>query len=167
MSVEPTGSWRLTPLPVPITGAVPAAAPVAPAAEPALPTESLPPDSIDHDDEFETTVRPYARVGGRTRVPAGLGLSVEALVRNPGPAPTPSEPGLSPEQRRILSMTATSYQSVAELSAHLRLPIGVIRVVLADLLAAGRVQVYGRHSPDRPRVGLDILEGVLDGISTL
>ena len=140
---DPAGSWRLSPMPA----AVPVTAP-------------------DPTDDVEATVRPYARVGGRTHVPVGLALSIEALVRGLAGAQAPDPATLTPEQRRILDLTATTYQSVAEVGAHLRLPIGVVRVVLADLLAAGLIQVYGRSTHDRHGVGLDTLEGVLDGIST-
>ncbi|MGF1645632.1 MAG: DUF742 domain-containing protein [Kineosporiaceae bacterium] len=127
------------------------------------------PAAPDHDDDAdpwdaESPVRPYALVGGRTRVPDELGLSVGALVRGlvaPGP-------GLSPEERRILDLTRHDHRSVADLSARLCLPLGVIRVVVADLAGRGSVRVGARSlGVAVPPVPRSVLESVLDGIDTL
>ena len=58
--------------------------------------------------------------------------------------------------------------SVAEVSARLHLPVGVVRVLVADLAAAGHVQV---NLPLDPRAGgtaeRDLLERVLAGLEAL
>ncbi len=51
------------------------------------------------------------------------------------------------EQRRILELCADKFESVAEIGAHLRLPVGVVRVVVGDLLESGQVRVHGLTSP--------------------
>ena len=58
----------------------------------------------------------------------------------------------TPEQRRILALCSTQFESVAEVSAHLRLPVGVVRVVVGDLLESGQVRVHGltSSSPSPP-----------------
>lgn len=129
---------------------------------PALdPLRGSPPPAREAEDA-ESPVRPYALVGGRTRVPAELGLSVESLVHGlVGPSPD-----LTPEERRILDLTSGHYQSVAELSARMRLPLGVVRVVVADLADRGSVRVHGRHPLDTV-AHRRVLESVLDGIATL
>jgi Protein of unknown function (DUF742) len=126
-------------------------------------------------EEATSSVRPYAVTGGRT-APSAADLPLEALVQALGPAGR----GMTPEKRRILELTAAGYLSVAELSAHVRLPVPVVRVVLGDLLRAGAVRVHPPASllpasaPGRPPVDgwssaspLSVLESVLDGISTL
>jgi DNA-directed RNA polymerase specialized sigma24 family protein len=119
-------------------------------------------DDIVEDDAY--TVRPYAVSGGRTR-PSSDRMPVEALVQ------ALSEPsvGLTPERRQILELTATQYLSVAELSAHLRLPVGVVRVLLSDLSDEQRVRVHGLTptSDFNPAASLSVLESVLNGISSL
>jgi Protein of unknown function (DUF742) len=114
--------------------------------------------------DAESPVRPYALVGGRTRVPDELGLSVGALIRGlvaPGP-------GLSREERRILDLTRHDHRSVADLSARLRLPLGVVRVVVADLAGRGSVRVGARSRGGAvPPIPRSVLESVLDGIATL
>ena len=108
-------------------------------------------------------VRPYARTGGRTRGRGAL-LPIEALVRATGrPAPA-----LAPETTEILELASWQYISIAELSAHLKLPVGVVRVLVADLADCGLVGVAGSQpAHDGPAATLKILESVLDGISAL
>lgn len=116
------------------------------------------------DDEDASTVRPYTVTGGRTSA-TSADLPVEALVEAVG------EPDVSmtPERRRILELTGSQYLSVAELSAHVRLPVPVVRVVVAELLEQRKVRVHGlaRSGPQTPAATLSVLESVLNGISAL
>ncbi len=119
------------------------------------------------DDAFEeaSTVRPYTVTGGRTR-PSSETLPVEALVQAVGTVGA----GLTPEKRRILDLTSGTYLSVAELSAHVRLPIGVVRVLVGDLSEEQLVRVHGlaeTESAYNPATTLSVLESVLNGISAL
>ena len=71
--------------------------------------------------------------GGRTRS-AGAEIPLEALVivtQRSGPAP-----GLAWEHRAIAELCA-SPMSVAEVSAHLKVPLGVARVLVGDMAAEG------------------------------
>jgi hypothetical protein len=157
-------------------------------------------------------IRPYTVTGGRTRS-SSVHLPLEALVetvdlRTGSAAPatpttrTPPTTRMTPttrttsgpggaEQRRILSLTEGRYLSIAELSAHLHLPLGVVRVLVGDLRSAGLVVVHGAEpATDAPATGrlaagasaresgtaggnahpgasLSLLESVLDGISAL
>jgi hypothetical protein len=88
-------------------------------------------DSQPEDDAEDTyAVRPYAVTGGRVSA-ASADLPMEALVES---ATTPeSLRGLTPEKKKILQLATGEYQSVAELSAHTRLPLGVVRVLVTDL----------------------------------
>lgn len=109
-------------------------------------------------------VRPYALTGGRTRA-AGAVLPVEALVQAlVAPAVTDT-----PERRKILELCADKFESVAEIGAHLRLPIGVVRVLVGDLMESQQVRVHGLTSNQAtsPSIALNVLESVLDGIASL
>jgi hypothetical protein len=107
-------------------------------------------------------VRPYAMTGGRTRA-AGDPLPIEALVSAIGlPAA-----GMSVQTVQILQLTGAAYLSVAELAAHAQLPIGVVRVLVGDLVAAGYVRVHTPSERFAPATTLSVLESVLDGISSL
>jgi hypothetical protein len=56
--------------------------------------------------------------------------------------------------------------SVAEVSAHLHIPLGVARVLVGDMTAAGLVEVHRpRATGERP--DLVLLERVLDGIRAI
>src|SRR3954465_4833613 len=114
--------------------------------------------------EQSRVVRPYTLTGGRTR-PARSNLALEALVR--GVAPGSSSD--TTEGRRILELTSSEILSVIEISAHLSLPIGVVRVLVGDLADAGLVIVHiGTTTSQAPASAqLKVLESVLNGISSL
>ncbi|MGW5328431.1 DUF742 domain-containing protein [Streptomyces sp. NPDC004014] len=72
--------------------------------------------------------------------------------------------GMQSEHVAILELTR-SPASVVEIAAELRLPVSITKVLLSDLLAAGRVSA--RH-PRRPAAAdPDILEQVLVGLRNL
>lgn len=126
--------------------------------------------SFDHDlydeemVEDARVVRPYALTRGRTR-PGRTDLPLEALVR--GVAGATDTVGTS-ERRRILELTGGQILSVAELSAHLSLPLGVVRVLVGDLADEGLVVVHsGSSAAAAPATNLKVLESVLNGISAL
>ncbi|MCB0970968.1 MAG: DUF742 domain-containing protein [Acidimicrobiales bacterium] len=106
-------------------------------------------------------VRPYAITGGRTR--AATEVPIEAIVYRT-PDGERAQTTLSLERGQILGLL-TSPQSAAEISARLRLPLGVARVVLGDLVDEGYVALNTRSSSGRP--DLRLLERVLDGLQAL
>ncbi|WP_380164583.1 DUF742 domain-containing protein [Jannaschia sp. R86511] len=119
-----------------------------------------------HADGDDFHVRPYALTRGRTRHANGASLPLEALVQ------AVARPSVSdtPEQRRILELCADKFESVAEIGAHLKLPVGVVRIVVGDLLESGQVRVHGLTSStsnSSSTISLSVLESVLDGISSL
>jgi len=111
------------------------------------------------DDERAYAVRPYTLTGGRTRTD----LPVEALVQGLVAAGSVST---TTERRGILALTSEQYLSVAELSAHLKVPVGVVRVLVGDLAGEGLVRVHGLTSTAHV-ANLTVLEMVLNGISSL
>ena len=142
-----------------------------PVAERATPSPAVAPaartaDPDDHawlDDEAGPVVRPYTLTGGRSRpVTSGLGLltHVESLF-----APEADLVNLQPEHRSILSLTRTAL-SVAELSARLDLPVGVVRILIGDLLQANLISTFeadaAMRAPDD-----DILQAVIVGLRAL
>jgi DNA-directed RNA polymerase specialized sigma24 family protein len=110
-------------------------------------------------------VRPYTVTGGRTR-PKSEMLPIEALVRAVGR----KSHALNPEKRQIIELATGQYLSIAELSAHLHLPVGVLRVLVGDLMDEQYIQVHGlaaAESSYTPATTLSVLESVLNGISAL
>ncbi|MYU24350.1 DUF742 domain-containing protein [Streptomyces sp. SID8352] len=123
-------------------------------------------------DRKPARVRPYSLTSGRTRF--GHVLLVETFVgataieaagerrELAGPASR-----VMPEMRAIVEL-CRRMRTVAEISALLRMPLGVVRVLLSDLADQGRIRVYGTgtgHGTGRPdRV---LLERVLSGLRRL
>ena len=106
-------------------------------------------------------VRPYAITGGRTR--AATEVPIEAIVYRT-PRGEQARHSMALERGEILSLLS-SPQSAAEISARLRLPLGVARVVLGDLVDEGYVALNTRSTSGRP--DLRLLERVLDGLQAL
>lgn len=95
-------------------------------------------DEVEWDlpDEVYDLVRPYSWTGGRTA--PSHDLAIEALISATGQAP---DPAAGPEHHAIHGLCG-SPRSVAELAALLSVPLGVVRVVLGDMAAAGSVMVH-------------------------
>ena len=106
-------------------------------------------------------VRPYAVTGGRTK--PRYQLQIEAMVAASYDAQDLSV--LSPECQAILGF-CRDWRSVAEISAVLRMPLGVARVLIADMAVEGLVRVHQLdHAHGRP--DLNLLERVLSGLRKL
>jgi hypothetical protein len=113
-------------------------------------------------NEASSLVRPYAVTGGRTK--PRYQLQIEAMV-----AASHYEARdlsvLSPECQAILSF-CRDWRSVAEVSAVLHMPLGVARVLIADMAMEGLVRVHQiDHAQGRPDINL--LERVLSGLRKL
>ena len=109
-------------------------------------------------------VRPYAVTGGRTEPADGERLDLIAIVVATG-QPAGDRLRLTPEHRRILTVCENQV-TVADLGADLGLPVGVIRVLLADLIAQGAVAVVPKR-PASERSGNDVLREILNGLRAL
>ena len=148
-----TGGGAVAPAPPVPAPPVPVPAPVV-ASLPVLQDPGPPPEPSRY-----TIVRPYVLTGGRTR--GHVDFAVEALVTT---VPRPGRPGEPVEHTRIREL-CRSPRSVAEVSALLRVPLGVARVLLADLLAAGAVSVH--RTADAGGPDLVLMERVLAGLRRL
>ncbi len=98
------------------------------------------PSSSPRGQAAEPPVVPaYAITGGRTRS-VGPELAIEALVQA-SPEALKHRSTLKHEMRAIVDLSERPI-SVAEVSAHLRVPIGVARVLVSDLAASGHLVVH-------------------------
>ena len=115
------------------------------------------------DSEAGPVVRPYALIGGRTRH-AGEKFDLVATVRVTRKAM--SEPAaLGPEQMTVLNL-ARRPTTVADLASELDLPLGVVRILLADLRDLGYVMIRS-PAAQQPRPNGHILREVLNGLRAL
>ncbi|GAA1991282.1 DUF742 domain-containing protein [Nocardiopsis rhodophaea] len=107
-------------------------------------------------------VRPYAVTKGRTKPKSQLPL--EALIS--ATATARNEQGTLTPECQAISDLCREWRSVAEISALLRIPLGVARVLVADMSEQGLVQIRSSLNTDsRPNVNL--LERVLSGLRKL
>lgn len=88
-------------------------------------------------DDQPSLVRPYTLTAGRTnsRVNLPLEAPIEAVVSDKAPR----WPG-NDVRAQICAMCGAA-PSVAEIAAKLSLPVGVARVLIGDLVAAGHLRV--------------------------
>ncbi|WP_371780232.1 DUF742 domain-containing protein [Streptosporangium subroseum] len=121
-----------------------------------------PPNTSQAKSGRDRLIRPYAVTGGRTA--PRIQLALEALVSSATLASVDIST-LSTEYQAIISLSR-QVRSVAELSALLRMPLGVTRVLIADMAAEGLVQL---HQPqlDAGKPDLNLLERVLSGLRRL
>jgi Protein of unknown function (DUF742) len=120
------------------------------------------------DGEAGPVVRPYALTGGRTDPAGNAVLDLIAVIAASGPTLGPAELAkLGPEHRKLLSLCQAPV-TVADVAADIALPLGVVRVLLADLIQQGKITVLPRR-PARPQTStdLDVLKEVLDGLRAL
>ncbi|MFD9895555.1 DUF742 domain-containing protein [Amycolatopsis sp. NPDC059027] len=142
---DPADGWQGAPVPAP--GPLVAVPP--PAESPVLPSGSR--------------VRPYTRTGGRTH--SDHNLALEALVST-------SEDGRryrgvrSVEHRRICDLCLDT-RSVAEIAAHLRLPLGVVKVLVGDMSDVGLVLIHQTELVLGDRSSREFMERVLAGLRAL
>jgi hypothetical protein len=115
----------------------------------------------DDADETGRLIRPYAMTGGRTGTD-GDSIGLEAQIQ----ASTRASTHLGAyrwEAARLIELVQTP-TALVEVAARLEIPIGVTRVLVADLVRDGAVVV---HIPRRTQSFTSLLEKVLDGVRSL
>jgi len=122
----------------------------------------------ERDEPTGALVRPYAVTRGRTR--PKLEIAIEALVETTarGRQASNGGVGLGQEQHYIANLCDGRLQSLAEIAARMQLPLGVARVIVADMASDGLVAVFEPASLDgNDAVGTELLERVLSGLRRL
>jgi hypothetical protein len=123
------------------------------------------------DEPTGALVRPYAVTRGRTR--PRLDIAIEALVETTVRGRSNdlrTSTSHVREHQYIASLCDGRLQSLAEIAARMQLPLGVARVIIADMAADGLVAVYEPTSFDgdsNDSVGTELLERVLSGLRRL
>lgn len=114
------------------------------------------------DDEAGPLVRPYAMTRGRTK-PANRDLDMITLVV--AAKDEIDTVALDADYVTILELCHRPL-SVAEIAAHMDVPIVVVKVLLSDLVERGEVMV--RTPARNVKVpDLNLLQAVLDGVRRL
>ena len=104
--------------------------------------------------------RPYVLTGGRTLGANTLPLEAVVITENPA-LPW----GAAPEVVAIVDLCRVPY-SIIEIATHLRLPLGVVRVLVGDLTET-HVLAVGTTATSDPEARVRLLERLLDGVRAL
>jgi hypothetical protein len=118
------------------------------------------------DREAGRVVRPYALTGGRTDPAGGAVLDLISVIVAAGPPPAAAASRrLGPEHRKLIGLCQEP-MTVADAAADIALPLGVVRVLLADLIQQKLITVQPRRAV-RPQASPDLLREVLNGLRSL
>jgi hypothetical protein len=115
---------------------------------------------VDEMEPSSGLVRPYFRTKGRTRPDRELAVEVLVATSKTGHRATSLR---VPEHRAICELCLDT-KSVAEVAAHLGLPLGVVRVLISDLLGLGLVIAHPANASVGDRPSIDFMERVLSGL---
>jgi hypothetical protein len=121
-----------------------------------MPVPPQPPPEPEPVDDV--VVRPFMLTGGRTR-PLHDGLRIETLLHA---APAALSAPLRFESQRIVQLCQVP-MSIADLAVALRLPLGVVRVIVADLATSG----YLRIEDQLGELPLALIERIRDRVRAL
>jgi len=108
-------------------------------------------------------VRPYTRTGGRTH--SDHNLALEALISTTEQGRRYH--GAASVEHRLICDLCVQTRSVAEIAAHLRLPLGVVKVLVGDMADAGLVLVHASRLVLGDRSALEFMDRVLQGLRNL
>jgi hypothetical protein len=120
--------------------------------------------AILQEDDADATgrlIRPYAMTGGRTGADCdsiGLEAQIQANTR------ASSHLGAYRWEAAKVVDLVQSPMALIEIAARLQIPIGVARVLVADLVSDGAVML---HIPEKTQSFASLLERVLDGVRNL
>lgn len=119
-----------------------------------------PSDEPELEHEAAELVRPYVITNGR-ELPDDSEFTLITLVtvhQNP-----PRTKPLDPEKLRVIELCSGGYLSVAEIAGHTRLPVGVAKILVSDLIEEGHLCTRA-PIPSAQLVDRQILEEVLNGL---
>jgi hypothetical protein len=131
----------------------------------AAPSDSRSPRGATSSTTFRAEpdigVRPYYLTRGRTRTDRPLG--VEVLVQTTARGHELHDRLLF-EQHAIASVCASPV-SVAEVAARVQVPLGVARVLIADMAAASLVEIH--DTPARVEDDVSLIQRLIHGVREL
>ena len=127
-----------------------------------MPTVDAGPAANDTAGPEAAAVRSYAITSGRAR--GAVHLEFESMLQVT-PRGSDAAASLSFERAAVVQLCKGEILSIAELSARLRVPIGVIRVVASDLIVEGLLEAF------LPSLGVaedvDLISRLIEGVRAL
>ncbi|GAA4571462.1 hypothetical protein GCM10023176_32250 [Micromonospora coerulea] len=109
-------------------------------------------------------VRPYAVTRGRTEPLQNIALEA---VLSCTPTQVAEARFAGHDKYRIASVCEGRAQSLAEIAAYTRMPLGVTRVLVADMVAEGLLTLHTAAPPEGFEERMNLLGRVLSGLREL
>jgi Protein of unknown function (DUF742) len=109
-------------------------------------------------------VRPYAVTRGRTEPQRNIPIEAVLVASQ---AAVQEARFAGHDKYRIAVLCEPRPQSLAEIGAHCRLPLGVTRVLVADMVAEGLLSLHSAAPKEGFTERMDLLERVLSGLRKL
>jgi hypothetical protein len=124
------------------------------------------PDEPDQEPDLELTsaLVPFFVITKGRALPAEQHFDRTALVTR-SQQPSSETRTMAPEARAVMDLVAHGFLSVAEGAGHTRLPLGVVRVLLAQMESAGLILVR-KPVPRADQHDRELVSAVLDGLRT-
>jgi hypothetical protein len=116
------------------------------------------------EDPRGALVRPYAVTRGRTEPQRDIAIEA-VLVTTPRGRQEARFAGR--DKQMIASLCEGRAQSLAEIAAYTRLPLGVSRVLVADMVTDGFLALHDPSETTRGDDRMELLERVLSGLRRL
>ena len=116
------------------------------------------------DDPRGALVRPYAVTRGRTEPRQDIAL--EAVLTTTAAAVQEAR-FAGHDKYRIATICEGRPQSLAEIAAYTRLPLGVARVLVADMVAESLLTLHDSTVHEGYEDRMELLERVLSGLRKL
>lgn len=109
-------------------------------------------------------IRPYAVTRGRTEPVRDIAIEA-VLVTSPRGRQEAAFVGRDKQQ--IAELCESVPMSLAEISSHLRVPLGVARVLVADMASEGLLTLHSPGGGEGYEERMELLERVLSGLRKL
>ena len=116
------------------------------------------------NDPRGALVRPYAVTRGRTEPQRNIPIEAVLVASQ---AAVQEARFAGHDKYRIAVLCEPRAQSLAEIAAHCRLPLGVARVLVADMVADGLLMLHSAAPKEGFTERMDLLERVLSGLRKL
>jgi hypothetical protein len=117
-------------------------------------------EDVDADGDTGRLIRPYAITGGRTGAETDISLEAQIQATSRG---SQHLGAYRWEAAKVVELVQTPL-ALIELAARAEIPIGVAKVLVADLIDDGAVII---HVPKKTQNYTSLLERVLDGVRNL
>ncbi|MEV4200811.1 DUF742 domain-containing protein [Micromonospora globbae] len=109
-------------------------------------------------------VRPYAVTRGRTEPRQDIALEAVLMAT---PTQVAESRFAGHDKHRIATVCEGRAQSLAEIAAYTRMPLGVARVLVADMVAEGLLTLHAAAPAEGFEERMELLGRVLSGLRRL